>query len=112
MHRPERWGFVQFENKPGDDVSFVPDPTLRAEELLMSCYHAQRSYKRKHRRYAADLESLDVKAPSDLNVEGPTLEITPSGFIATVHVRLPNGSSKTLRASQDSRLWVEGAEKS
>ena len=112
MHRPERWGYVQFEDKPGEQVSFKPDPTLRARELLMSCYHAQRSYKRKHRRYAADLESLGVKTPSDPNLDGPKLEVTSSGFVATVQVRLPDGSSKTLCTRQDSRLWVEVAEKS
>jgi len=37
MHRPERWGVVQFTTKPpGEPVPFIMDPSLPARDLLMS----------------------------------------------------------------------------
>ena len=111
MHRPERWGYVQFENKPAEQLKFRPDPTLAARDLLMGVYHAQRSYRRRSGHYAEDLETLGLKLADDPNIEGPALETGPDGFVATVKVKLVDGSWITLRTRQDSRLRVEKNQK-
>ncbi len=44
MHRPERWGYVQFtRGKPGT-VPFRPDPTLPARDYLMAFYYDWKSH--------------------------------------------------------------------
>ncbi len=43
MHRPERWGYVQFSRERPGTVSFRPDPTLPARDFLMGFYHSWRS---------------------------------------------------------------------
>lgn len=58
MHRPERWGIVQFSRaSPGKDV-FRPDPTLPARDALMELYYAQRAYRRQHGNWAERLGDL------------------------------------------------------
>ncbi|WP_395091092.1 carbohydrate-binding family 9-like protein [Armatimonas sp.] len=40
MHRPEWWGYVQFEESP--DVPFRPDPDWESRCHLMELYHAEK----------------------------------------------------------------------
>ncbi len=42
MHRPERWGYVQFSAAPSGAALFRPDPTLPARDYLMGIYHEWR----------------------------------------------------------------------
>ncbi|HLJ58096.1 MAG TPA: carbohydrate-binding family 9-like protein, partial [Chthonomonadaceae bacterium] len=56
MHRPERWGVVQFETgAPGGGV-YRPDPAGPAREALMVCYHLQRNYRARHGAWAGAAE--------------------------------------------------------
>jgi hypothetical protein len=43
MHRPERWGYVQFAETP--EAKFVTDPSWPIRELLMELYYQQRARK-------------------------------------------------------------------
>jgi hypothetical protein len=108
MHRPERWGYVQFTTKrPGTD-RFRPDSTLPARDRLMEVYYAQKQYREKNGRWASAVDELGL-APASKPVAGNrvTLRLTPSGYQADLEVRMPGGSMSTVHVTEDSRLWVK-----
>ncbi len=84
MHRPERWGYLQFSTQATGPVKFVSDPDAAVKDWLHDFYYAQNAYHKKHDHYAAatkDLgEALTVKTPWG----EPTLETTKRGFTATI----------------------------
>src|SRR5829696_6582392 len=52
MHRPERWGFVQFTTgPPGPGAAFRPDRSWPAREALMRVYHAQAAFRKRRGRW-------------------------------------------------------------
>ena len=55
MHRPERWGYIQF-----GAGAFKPDPTAPTRDLLHKLYYAQRDYKKAHGNYAATTAELGL----------------------------------------------------
>ena len=58
MHRPEKWGYVQFSTKePGTD-SFTADASASAREFLMGLYYAQHAFKKRVGRFAISLQEL------------------------------------------------------
>lgn len=73
MHRPEMWGYVQFENelKP-----FQKDPDWAAKCRVMAAYWAQRTFKEEHGRFATSSEEL---GPGFQDVH---LKTTGSGYRA------------------------------
>jgi len=100
MHRPERWGYVQFSNsKPGAE-SFRADPTWPAREMLMRIYYAQREFKEKNKRWGVKLEELGLSEPV-------TLEVTKDGWQAAVSTKDVRGRTVKLHVRQDSQIWVE-----
>ncbi len=109
MHRPERWGFVQFSTAPPGTAPFTPDPTLPARDLLMGLYHAQKAFFALHRRWAPSLDALGL-APADRE-NGPArlTFFTPAGagFTAGATVALPDGTLETVYVNERSRLWTE-----
>jgi hypothetical protein len=105
MHRPEKWGYVQFTKQPGE-VSFVPDPAMPARNALQEIYYAQRDYEAKNHRWAATLD--DLKLSADLGsglVKAPTLKLTQDGFEATADIKLPSGRIQRWHIRQDALIW-------
>jgi hypothetical protein len=92
MHRPERWGYVQFSTKVGGKVDYTPDPAQGTKDLLHAVYYAQREYHKKNGKYAA--------AVGDLGLAGATIELTPRGFEAIV-----TAGTKRWGLSHDALLW-------
>lgn len=107
MHRPERWGYVQFSTgKPGT-VDFQPDPTLPARDLLMEVYHRQRAFRKRFGRYAATVKALGMSGGPPKTLAAPLrITITDAGYTATAELRLPDGTQKTLCTRQDSKIWA------
>jgi len=107
MHAPERWGRVQFTRQPPGQRKFLPDPTWSAREALMEVYHRQRVYHDQHQRYAGSFAELGWSAAEIPGFAADSLQIKPAanGFLATVEVKLPDGSAATLHTREDSRLW-------
>jgi hypothetical protein len=107
MHRPERWGFVQFTTRPpGTEVAFQPDASWPARNALMRLYHAQVAFRKQHGRWAATLAEL---GPVDTAIRdgrlGPiTLERTPEGYTAAVELRRAGQPPERWTLRQDSRL--------
>ncbi len=98
MHRPERWGVVQF-SRAGEDA-FRPDPTLPARDALMEVYYAQRAYRDEHGEWAERLEELSIDHPNlSMRRDG-------DGFIAEIETRLDDGSAARLSVNHESRIQV------
>ena len=105
MHRPEKWGYVQFTRKPGE-VAFVPDPALPARNALQEIYYAQRDYEAKNHRWAATLDDLTLSADFGSGLPAaPTMKLTRHGFEATARFKLPNGRAQRWHIRQDALIW-------
>lgn len=64
MHRPERWGFVQFSDTlAGKNMQpFIPDPEDDVKDALRNLYYAQREYAAKNGHFANSLHELKGSA--------------------------------------------------
>jgi hypothetical protein len=77
MHRPERWGYLQFSTKPGE--AFRPDPDWDARDTLHRVYYAERVHRAKTGRYTANAADLALMLPPGR----VSLGTTRSGFEAS-----------------------------
>ncbi|WP_420456020.1 carbohydrate-binding family 9-like protein [Rubrivirga sp.] len=109
MHRPERWGFVQFTTAPPGTVAFRPDPTLAARDLLMEVYHAQKAHHETHERWATSLDDLGLPADRLASGAARVVGMRPEGdgFVVTAEVRQPDGTVRTLWTNHLSRIWED-----
>ena len=60
MHRPERWGYVQFSTAAPGQAAYRPDPAGPIRDRLMQIYHAQRAFHDKNKRWATKVEELKL----------------------------------------------------
>lgn len=107
MHRPEKWGYVQFSAGEPGRSRFVPDPEAPARDALMRVYHAQRAFQKENGRWAATLEELRLPAdpqPGDARLGPISLQATEGGFDATIEVSIEGGGRRRWRVRQDSRV--------
>ena len=105
MHRPERWGYVQFAQGAAADEEFRPDPAHAARRLLQRIYDAQHAYKQQHWRFAPSLSALGVQvAAADGMVGAPRVEAADDGFAATASVHTPDGETQVWTIRHDSRI--------
>jgi len=72
MHRPERWGYVQFSDKPAGTVAFVPDADADVKRLLHEVYYAQREHRERTGRFAPKFDAPVPKSEIDLYPKGFT----------------------------------------
>ena len=100
MHRPERWGFVQFSEAAPGTARFKLDVAWEARETLMTVYHHQKAFHQKHQRWAATLNEL---ALSDLPRQ-LAMGATAEGFQADIAVGRDSPTPR-LHVRQDSRIW-------
>jgi hypothetical protein len=106
MHRPERWGYLQFSTAAPGKAAFVPDPTEPARQLLHRVYYAQRRYRDKHGKWAGSLVDLGLRDLDHASVTGPpTLEATTSLFEATVELKDPGAKPRRWHIRQDAKVW-------
>ncbi len=77
MHRPERWGVLQFSDRIAD----LPEPTPLTEwenrVVLVDVFEAQMAWQRDYGAYTSSLTDLGMD-----DISGLTLEATASQFIA------------------------------
>lgn len=64
MHRPERWGYLQFSTAKPGEAKFRPDPDWDARDTLHRAYYAQRAYHGKNGKYAPAALDLGLKEPA------------------------------------------------
>src|SRR5262245_51207224 len=101
MHRPETWGYVQFERA---SRPFVPDPAWPARRWLHAVYYAERDVQKLHGRWSASLSELGVAVPGD-GLTDPVIETTTDVFEASVTRPRSGGQSERWRIRQDGRIW-------
>ncbi len=102
MHRPERWGYLQFAEK-ADGVKYAPDPAQAVKDRLHVAYYAQLAYRKNHGRFATSAAALGLP---DSPLGGPEFEVTKHGFEARL-VAPKTAGGKTWTITNDSRLWGE-----
>ena len=101
MHRPERWGFVQFSEAAAGNVHFKPIATWNARETLMTVYHHQKAFHQEHKRWAVSLDELRLNSLP----QRVALETTAAGFQA--HINVQHGDKpQQLHVRQDSKIWM------
>jgi hypothetical protein len=100
MHRPERWGFVQFSAAAPGTARFTLDPAWEAREMLMTVYHQQKAFHQMHERWAGALDELGLK---DVSQE-LGMRATVEGFQADIKLGQGN-PTQWLHVRQDSKIW-------
>jgi hypothetical protein len=104
MHRPERWGHVQFSSTAAT-ADFRPDPTLATRDALMAVYYRQRTYREKFGHYAPSANELGITEP------GIQISPTATGYVATSPpIKLPDGSMGSFHLQEDSKIKQETSE--
>ena len=98
MHRPERWGYVQFSRAKSGEAPFRNDPTLALRDALMAVYHAQRDFRRAGNVWARSLDEL----PGPFH---PDVILTSSGDGWTARI---NAGEHTIEVDHESRIKVQG----
>jgi len=110
MHRPERWGYVQFSTATAGSASFRRDPSAAARDYLHAVYYAQREFRRVNKRWAATLKELERLLPSpgiwpdSLSV--PALSVAGDQFQASVSLMARDGVEH-WHIRQDSLIWKD-----
>lgn len=61
MHRPERWGYLQFSTAKPGETKFNPDPGWEARDALHRAYYAQRAAQKKHGAFVTTAVGLGLK---------------------------------------------------
>jgi len=102
MHRPERWGYVQFGTKPTDAAKFVPDADAAVKDWLHDFYYAQQEHRKKSGKYAATTADLGDKFAAKTPWGEPTIETSARGFAATAGEK-----KRRWIIAQDSHLTKE-----
>ncbi|HEX7573741.1 MAG TPA: carbohydrate-binding family 9-like protein [Bacteroidota bacterium] len=108
MHRPEWWGYLQFSSlKPGA-VKVQPDPAWDVRCILHEVYYVQRAFRDSTGRWARTLDELHP-GPSVLAAreEGLSLQPTGEGYVASMPLRLPDGTTRLWRIRQDALIRGE-----
>ncbi len=103
MHRPERWGYVQFAANA--NAPFVPDASHAARNVLHDIYYAQRAYRKKNGRWAKTLADLGPLSDPGEAVKSPEMAETAEGWKASVQLSKPDGGSVQWNIRSDSRVW-------
>lgn len=110
MHRPERWGFIEFQSTT-TDRSFEHNAALSLRDQLMETYHRQREVFRERKDYAESWESLGWTPNSNAAGNGKASGLFPlrkikDGFRASLGSVRSDGGLDVGTVSQDSRLTV------
>ena len=110
MHRPERWGYVQFSDEtPPARPPIRHDPAGPIRDRLMKIFQAQRAYREKNKSWATNLEALGLANDPPLPEAGPaTVKATPDGFEGEITLLARVGRPRQIwTVRQDSRLTVK-----
>jgi Carbohydrate family 9 binding domain-like len=104
MHRPEKWGYVQFTKKTPGSVTFRPDPAAPAREALQEVYYAQKEFFKKHTRWAGSFDELGLVVAARSPVARPVLRLTPEGYECSTELTRPDGSIQRWVIHEDARV--------
>lgn len=105
MHRPERWGIVQFVDLPASSGSVdvrVPS-TTRIKWALRRLYYRQRQYREATGHYASSLSILDA---DDIELENRSFEPTLRTTQNTYEITAPGPQNTTVHIRSDGKTWT------
>ncbi len=106
MHRPERWGYVQFSTAPAGQATYQPDTSAIVRDRLMQIYHAEKAFFEQNHRWTALLADLELTDLPALPEHTTRLQLTPEGYEAEVTIQRPGAKPETGTVHQDSRLQL------
>jgi len=81
MHRPERWGYLQFSTAKPGTAAFKPDADWDMRDYLHRAYYAQQVYRAKNGKYTSEWDDLGVKPRKEwltIDAARSTFEMTAS----------------------------------
>lgn len=89
MHRPERWGYVQFTRMAPDSERVAPDVSAPARDALQEVFYAQLDFKSRHGRWGRTLEEIEVSPEASGALRPRVLLTTADGYECTVEMEVP-----------------------
>ena len=108
MHRPERWGYLQFTTASPGKETFQPDPDWPARDLLHRVYYAQREYRKAKGKYTTTVGDLGLTNPTGPLASPITLETTTNGFEAALTLPADRGGkARRLSITHDALVRIE-----
>jgi hypothetical protein len=107
MHRPERWGYVQFTKLAPGTVSYVPDPAAATRNALLGIYYLQKDFQTNNHRWAGSLSELGWPGKAVSAEEKPSLKLVPNGFEAAADRKSSAGKIEHWHIRQDSLIWSD-----
>ena len=112
MHRPERWGYVEFvATRPAGQLHGFADPDRPAQDYLHRVYYAQREFRRKQGRWAETFEDLalsgSVQAPRPFMVPQSVHDarMSVAGSLFEASVAMSPGAAERWYIRHDSLIW-------
>lgn len=106
MHRPERWGIVEFAERNAPRRAIRPNADDAARDQLVEIYYLQRQFRSEQKRYAASLDELRSIASKGITLPASTT-VRLTGTADNFEASIPSASGGTWRIRQDARLWKE-----
>lgn len=100
MHRPERWGYLQFSTAKPGSTAFRPDPERHVRDHLQRVWDAQLNHRIKTGGYANSLDALKLDAA--LFPKALRIEQTRNSFEAD----LPAAGDSTARWVISHDAWI------
>ena len=104
MHRPERWGYVQFSTAKPGETSYHIDPAGPVRDRLMQIYYAQKAFFDQNKRWARALGELNLADAPETARYLTTLSLAPAGYEAAITFKPTGGKPMTWTIQQDSRI--------
>lgn len=101
MHRPERWGYVQFTGTAPGTVPFVPDLSAPARDALQEVYYAQKDFQKARGRWAKSLSELGLDTLATGVLGARVLTPTADGYECTVEMAMPGAAPRRWAIRHD-----------
>lgn len=102
MHRPERWGIVEFTTARTARHAVKTGTVESARDVLQEVYYRQRAHHEREKRFASDPAALGIANPA----KGLEIRLTPDGWEASLPLRKVKGARRaTIR--QDALFLTE-----
>jgi hypothetical protein len=112
MHRPERWGYVQFSTAAPGSAKFAGDGSSLIRNYLHQLYYLQKDYRKAHGRWARNLRELnfvphriDDRRPDDGQLSDPELHTAGDQFQFTIVQGWNSTRPVRWHIRQDSLIW-------
>lgn len=106
MHRPERWGYVQFSDVGvGEGTeAFVEDPNERVKWALRLLYYRQQAYFKRHGVFADALRLLNA---AEIIIEGIAFEPSLEATTRMYQITAPGFNGTTIHIRHDGKVWED-----